>query len=421
VWTRDFGAESRLRAVATARVDRGLGLYVHIPFCESRCRFCGCNVVVAKDRDRADPYIDQVLRELDLTLAHLPKGHHTVRSLHLGGGTPTFLTTDQLTRLIQGVTRHFDVAPDAEFALEAEPTVTTEEQLETLAALGFNRVSFGVQDLNPQVLQVVSRPRAEGALPGLVDRARSLGFRSVNFDLIYGLPNQTAGRWYQTIQRVIELRPDRLAVYSFAFLPDQRTHQRSLAKYPRPSGIDKIQLFAEAYEALCSAGYQPVGMDHFALPEDELAIAQSEGRLGRNFQGYTTQWDMDILGLGVSAISDVGGAFFQNPPVLRGYEKMIQGDFRPERGWWRTPDDERRRRVIQDLMCNFAADIQPGDVAVLRSELETLTDPAYADLVRVGRDRIELTSLGRIFVRNVAMVFDHYLPAQAGQSFSRTV
>ncbi|MGF1508728.1 MAG: oxygen-independent coproporphyrinogen III oxidase [Myxococcota bacterium] len=422
VWSREFGAADRASALGRCRVGQGIGMYVHIPFCERRCAYCGCNVVIARDRDRAELYIDRVLQELEDTLPLLPSEPVTIKAMHLGGGTPTFLRPMQLQRLVKGLMKPFERAPGAEFALEAEPTVTSEAHLEVLAELGFNRISFGVQDFDPQVLKIVSRARADDALPRLVETSRRLGFKSVNFDLIYGLPGQRPGRWYQSIQQVLALRPDRAAIYSFAFLPDLRTHQRPLARHPRPVGLEKVGLFAEAYEAMCSEGYVPVGMDHFALPTDDLAMAQREGRLGRNFQGYSTQWNMDILGFGVSAISDVGGAFLQNPSTLREYGRMVDArKLEPERGWKRTQDDERRRRIIQGLMCNFSAPLLLGDVQALASELEVLTRPQFADLVHVGFDRLDLTNLGRIFVRNVAMVFDAYLQGQPAQQFSRTV
>ncbi|HJL44065.1 MAG TPA: oxygen-independent coproporphyrinogen III oxidase [Myxococcales bacterium LLY-WYZ-16_1] len=421
VWRTDTRADDRIQALQQARTDKGLALYVHLPFCESRCRFCGCNVVVAKDRDRAEAYIDRVLQEFQSVLDLWGDRRPRLRSLHLGGGTPTFLREDQLNRLLRPMLDAFELDEDKEFALEAEPSVTTESQLKALADLGFDRISFGVQDLDESVLEMVERPSRRRQVQALTEAARSLGFRSVNYDFIYGLPGQVPERWAETLEGLLELQPDRVAIYSFAYLPEQRPHQKRLGRFWMPTGPDKLGLFAQAYRRLLRGGYRAVGMDHFALPSDSLAVAQREGSLGRNFQGYTTHSEAEVLGLGMSAISDIGGWYLQNPSVLRAYDQGVEtGRWAPARAWRRSREDDRRRRVIQGLMCNFQVHFREGDVAALRSELQRLAEPEYRDLVNVSFDGLDLTPLGRIFVRNVAMVFDDY-STDRQSPYSRTV
>lgn len=421
VWRTDATVDDRRQALASVRRERGLALYIHLPFCESRCRFCGCNVVIAKDRTRADAYVEQIHSEFRSVLELWGPDRPRLRSLHLGGGTPTFLRPRQLRDLIQPILAEFEMDEDREFALEAEPSVTTVDQLAMLADLGFDRISFGVQDLDEAVLTIVDRPGRRRQVAMLTQEARDLGFRSVNYDFIYGLPGQGHDRWRETIRGLIELEPDRVAIYSFAFLPEQRPHQKRLARFHIPAGRAKLELFGQAYEDLLMGGYVPVGMDHFALPSDSLAVAQRQGTLGRNFQGYTTHSEAEVLGLGMSAISDIGGWYLQNPGVLQQYSRAVEaGEWAPARAWRRTSEDDRRRRVIHGLMCNFRVPFQSGDLAELRNELQTLTGPQYRDLLEVSLDGIRLTPMGRIFVRNVAMVFDPYLEDPRGR-YSRTV
>lgn len=423
-WKQDFGPDD-LRAcldvAGNREEDAPLSLYVHLPFCRSLCWYCGCNVVISKDPAAADQYIDHLVLEMDLVRARLG-GRRFVSQVHWGGGTPTFLSEAQLERLWTELTRRFTPLPDAEVAIEAHPALTTPGQLRLLRQLGFNRVSMGLQDFDPRVQEATNRLQTPEQTRELLEDARALGFTGVNFDLIYGLPHQDAERWARTLERVLAMRPDRLAVYSFAFMPDVLKHQKRMPAEAIPTGRVKLDLFRAAYGAFVGAGYRPIGMDHFAVPEDELARAQAERRLGRNFQGYTVKAASDVVALGATGISDVGGAYAQNVrPLPRYYERLSEGRLATERGIRLTGDDLRRRAVITQLMCNFWVDLGEEGARHFAPELERLR--AFEDdglLMRTGT-QLELTALGRLFVRNVAMVFDAYLARAERPRFSRTV
>ncbi len=420
-WSEDFGPDDLGRALDAASRDAGpLSLYVHLPFCERMCSFCGCNVVIAKDRSRADAYLDDVARELDLVRARLG-ARSTLAQIHWGGGTPTFLVERQLERLWREITERFTVAPAAEVALEVNPATTRDEQLTLVRSLGFNRVSMGVQDVEPAVQEAIGRPQGLEQTRALIEHARRLGFTGVNLDLIYGLPRQTLASWSRTVETILGLAPDRLAVYSFAFVPEARPHQRALAGHERLEGDAKLALFRQAYESLTAVGYRAIGMDHFALPTDELARAQDDRRLGRNFQGYTVTAARDTVAVGVTAISDVGGAYAQNVrPLGRHRTAVTAGRFATERGCWLTDDDRRRRAAITQLLCNFWLDLgADGYFEAERGELRALERDG---LLVLGERDVELTPLGRFFVRNVATVFDaHLRRAEGGRAFSRAV
>ncbi|MEM1022086.1 MAG: oxygen-independent coproporphyrinogen III oxidase [Myxococcota bacterium] len=420
-WKTEFGAEDRLRALSQGKPAQGFGVYIHVPFCRSRCRFCGCNVVVARNQSKGDVFVEAALDELRHWLRAVPGARPRLDALHLGGGTPTFLTPDQLQTLIDGVTSYFRVEDDVEMGFEAEPTVTTDEQLVRLFELGFRRVSFGVQDVDQRVLQIVGRPEHAENLPARMETARSLNYESINLDLIYGLPGQSAPSWERSIDRVIDLQPDRIALFSFAFLPDRLRHQRPLGKHPRLEGAGKVDLFLRARTLLMEAGYVAIGMDHFARPEDGLSQALDEGRLGRNFQGYTDRASTELIGIGPSAISDVGGAYFQNPTRLAEYYVGVeQGDLPPARGLWRTKDDDDRRSIIMELMCTGRLRIGPSEGRLLAPELERLRSSEFEELVDFTEDGFQLREAGLLFVRNVAMVFDAYRSAGENR-FSRSV
>ncbi|AEI68912.1 oxygen-independent coproporphyrinogen III oxidase [Corallococcus macrosporus] len=423
-WRKDFGPEhlvARLEQAGARERVEPLSLYVHLPFCRSLCWYCGCNVVISRDRGAADQYLDHLELELDLVVQRLGS-RRALSQIHWGGGTPTFLDERQLERLWTAITRRFRVAPDAEVAIEIHPAVTTPGQLTLLRSLGFNRVSMGLQDFDARVQEVTNRIQSPEQTRALLEHARRLGFKGVNFDLIYGLPHQDAKGWARTLDTVLSMRPDRLAVYSFAYMPDVLKHQRRMPADAIPSGRTKLELFRDAYAAFVSAGYRPIGMDHFAVPEDELARAQAERRLGRNFQGYTVKAASDVVALGSTGISDVDGAYAQNVRALpRYYERVSQGCLATERGLTLTADDQRRRAVITRLMCNFWVDLGPDGVDSFAPELQRLR--AFEDdglLTRTG-SQLELTPMGRLFVRNVAMVFDAYLAGAERPRFSRTV
>jgi oxygen-independent coproporphyrinogen III oxidase len=421
-------------AAADRRSAEPLSLYAHLPFCEARCLFCGCNVIITRHREVAAGYLDQLLREIDLLAAELPT-RRTVSQMHWGGGTPTYYTPEQLERLFGGIARHFSFTPDADIGIEADPRVTTETQLARLRRLGFNRLSMGVQDFAPEVQEAVHRIQSVEQTAALVARARAEGFLSVNLDLIFGLPRQTLDGFALTLAEVLAIRPDRLAVYSFAYVPWIKGHMKRIPDDALPGAAAKLELLALAIEALTSAGYRQIGMDHFALPDDELARAAERGTLYRNFMGYSVRAAPDLVGVGASAIGDVAGAFSQNTKKLSEYAAAIEAGRLPvERGYALSPDDLVRRDVIAQLMCAFRVDVASFHARhgvpfaeYFADELEALRGedgPITHGLVALGDDALALTPLGRPFVRTVAMTFDRHLAGRAGGPkpvFSRTV
>jgi oxygen-independent coproporphyrinogen-3 oxidase len=419
-------------AAANALDDAPLSLYAHLPFCEQRCLFCGCHTIISPRKDVAIPYLGMLGREIELLAERLPDRRRFAQ-LHLGGGTPTYYTPAQLDELIGGLLRHFTPLPGAELAFEADPRVTTREHLDTLGDLGFNRVSFGVQDLNHEVQEAINRVQTREQTAHLVDHARARGYRGINIDLIYGLPLQTPESFEKTVDSVIALGPDRSAVYSFAFVPWVKGSQKKIEEHQLPAPDVKVQLFAIARERFLAAGYEPIGMDHFARPDDDLAIARREGRLRRNFQGYAVIPGDDVVGLGISAIGDVRGSYVQNEKKLSAYEEAIAAGRLPVvRGVRRSPDDELRRTVIHELMCNFRVDTADVErrygiefASYFAEDIALLEPHVREGMVRVSRDCIEATPTGELFVRNLAMCFDRYQREKhAGDSkpvFSRTV
>ncbi len=422
-WSELSGDEYGRRLVAAGSgAARGepLSLYVHLPFCEELCSYCGCNVVVARNRTVADSYLDRVLAEIALAADRLGS-RRTFDQLHYGGGTPTFLSEEQLERLYAGIRKYFTPTMDAELAIEVDPVVTTRSQLALLRSQGFNRLSLGVQDLDPVVQAAVRRIQTVEQTQAVVDAARELGFTGINFDLIYGLPHQTKEGFARTMEQVLAMRPDRAAVYSFAYLPSQRTHQSRIEESAVPTGGRKLELFATAYDAFVHAGYRPIGMDHFAHPTDDLARAQAEKRLGRNFQGYTARRVGDVIAFGATAISDVAGVYAQNVrPLNKYYAAIDQGEFATERGIVTTADDRARRAIISSLMCNFFVDLGEHGRARYARAWEALERLEREGLVHLDGSTITLTSLGTIFVRNVASVFDAYL-GRSERLFSKAV
>jgi oxygen-independent coproporphyrinogen-3 oxidase len=421
-------------AVADQLAGEPLSMYAHLPFCEERCLFCGCNVVVTKRQDVTQQYLDHVLAEVDLLARHLPN-RRRISQMHWGGGTPTFYPAHDLERLFHAFSERFEFTPDAELGIEVDPRVTTTQQIESLRRLGFNRLSMGVQDFAPEVQRAVHRIQSFEWTRSMVQQARAEGFTSVNIDLIYGLPYQTAEGFRQTLDRVVEIRPDRVAVYSFAFVPWIKAHMKHLPQESMPDAALKLELLALSIDAFTRAGYRAIGMDHFALPEDELSRAIETRTLSRNFMGYTVQSAQDMLAVGISAIGDVQGAFVQNVKKLPPYEESIAaGRFPVERGYRLDADDMLRRYVITELMCNFHLDRQEVErrfgidfSTTFATELAELTapdSPGTDGLIVVTPETLEVTPLGRRFVRNLCMVFDRHLRARtAGEKpvFSRTV
>ena len=416
---------------ASSEPGAPLSLYLHLPFCEERCTFCGCMVVITRKREIAARYLDYVRRELELVAAALGSRRRVVQ-YHWGGGTPTYLAVDQMESLHGDVTRHFEILPDAEVAIEVDPRVTSVAQLEALRRMGFNRLSMGVQDFTPEVQEAVNRRQSEALTRTLFDSARRLGFESINIDLIYGLPLQTPASFGRAVDAVVSMRPDRVAVYSYAHVPWIRAHQRRIPPETLPSAPRKLELFFAAMERFLAAGYLQIGMDHFACENDEIARAAGAGTLHRNFMGYTTRPAPDQIGVGLSAIGDVGGAFAQNVKKLSTYYAALdEGRFATERGYRLDDDDRIRGHVIAELMCSFRVDRRTVEdrfgvrfAEYFATEEAELARELTADgLVDASSDCIAVTPPGRLLVRNIAMVFDRHLRLRtAGEPvFSRTV
>ena len=406
-----------------------LSLYVHIPFCESLCYYCACNKIITKHHERAKVYLAYLRREVALHTALLGTGH-SVSQLHLGGGTPTFLSDEELTELLDMLRSAFSFVPGGEYSIEVDPRTVTTQRLQTLHALGFNRLSFGVQDFEPAVQKAVHRIQPAEQVFALTDDARRIGFESVNVDLIYGLPQQTAESFERTMALINQLCPDRIALYAYAHLPERFKPQRRIHIEQLPAAGDKVAMLSQAMTALMSAGYVYVGMDHFALPDDALAVAKRQGRLHRNFQGYSTQPDCDLIALGVSSIGRVGATYSQNAKTLEDYCDLIdQGRFPVVRGVALNRDDIARRAIIMALMCQGRVLFESIELAHLlqfktsfAAELEALKGLQTQGLVTLDDTGIQVTPKGWFFVRAVAMVFDRYLQADRNRArFSKII
>ena len=412
----DYTQALKQRHSGAAAMTLPLSLYVHIPFCESLCYYCACNKIITKHHDRAAPYLRYLSREVDLHTALLGVGQ-TVTQLHLGGGTPTFLSDDELRELMTMLRRNFTLAAGGEYSIEVDPRTIDAARLGTLAELGFNRLSFGVQDFDPEVQKSVHRVQPAEQVFALVAAARERGFDSINADLIYGLPKQSPESFARTVAQIIELRPERIALYAYAHLPERFKPQRRIPTVEIPSGAAKVAMLARSMAAFIGAGYVYVGMDHFALPTDALAIAKRQGRLHRNFQGYSTQPDCDLIGLGVSSIGRIGATYSQNAKTLEEYgDYLDQGRFPVVRGLALSRDDLVRRAVIMALMCQGQVLFESIELSHLiefrqyfATEMEALNKLADQGLVTLDETGIQVTDRGWFFVRAVAMVFDRYL------------
>ena len=403
------------RSGPTARA-MPLSLYIHIPFCEQLCYYCACNKIITKHHDRAAAYIKYLGMEIELHTKHMGLGQ-AVSQLHFGGGSPTFLTDDELREVMAMLRQSFNLAPGGEYSIEIDPRTIDNSRLDALAAMGFNRLSFGVQDFEPAVQKAVHRIQPAEQVFDLVKAARDRGFESINVDLIYGLPEQTPESVDRTMAQISALKPDRIALYAYAHLPERFKPQRRISSTEIPTAASKVTMLSRSMAALMAAGYVYIGMDHFALPNDSLAVAKRQGRLHRNFQGYSTQPDCDMVGLGVSSIGRVGATYSQNAKTLEEYYDFLdQGHFPIVKGLGLTKDDLLRRSVIMALMCQGRINIESIEHAYLikfkdyfAKELETMLAQAEQGLVQFDDTCIQVTEKGWFFVRAVAMVFDRYL------------
>lgn len=425
----DYGQALAQRRDGPAAMSTPLSLYVHIPFCESLCYYCACNKIITKQKNRAATYLRYLSREVELHTEVLGP-NQPVSQLHLGGGTPTFLSDDELRQLMQMLRRNFAIAPGAECSIEIDPRTVTGERLQVLYDLGFNRISFGVQDFDPDVQKAVHRVQPYEQVAALMEDARRIGFDSVNVDLIYGLPRQTPESFARTLSQVSTLRPDRIALYAYAHLPERFKPQRRILTAELPGGSAKISMLSQALAAFISAGYVYIGMDHFALPGDALAVAKRQGRLHRNFQGYSTQADCDLIGLGVSAIGKVGATYSQNAKTMEEYcDDLDQGRLPVTRGLALSRDDLARRAVIMALMCQGQVVFESIELAWLldfksyfAAEMEQMKELQEQGMVVVDDTGIQVTAQGWFFVRAVAMQFDKYLQADRNRArFSRII
>jgi oxygen-independent coproporphyrinogen-3 oxidase len=427
----DFDPADYLHAAADPGAsETNLSLYFHIPFCDTVCFYCGCNKVITKNRKRARPYLERVKRELALQATCFDTTR-PVTQLHWGGGTPTFLSHDEMAELMAATRAHFTLQSDAqgEYSVEVDPREASAQTIVHLRTLGFNRLSLGVQDFDPLVQQAINRIQPLELTESVMRAARTSGFHSISVDLIYGLPHQSVASFGRTLDQMLELAPDRLSVFGYAHMPQLFKMQRQMDPATLPSPDERFALLRLVVEKLTGAGYVYIGMDHFALPTDELALAQSRRTLHRNFQGYSTRAECDLIGFGASAIGKVGDVYAQNAKTLTSYEAAIgQGHLAIERGLRLSADDRLRRDIITQLMCNMTLRFDEFEAAygirfvnAFAPELERLRQFEKDGLVRIGSGALSVKLAGRMLVRNIAMVFDRYLGQQPLQKFSRTV
>ncbi|MFZ7216296.1 oxygen-independent coproporphyrinogen III oxidase [Avibacterium avium] len=420
--------EQDFQAAAARYPERPLSLYVHIPFCHKLCYFCACNKIITRHQHKADIYLDYLEKEIKNRAALFR--NRKVTQVHWGGGTPTYLTEQQSSRLMAMLREHFHFADNAEISIEMDPRKIELETLDHLRKISFNRISMGVQDFNKAVQKAVNREQDEDFIQALLERARALGFQSTNLDLIYGLPLQNVESFMFTLQKVIELNPDRLSVFNYAHLPSRFAGQAKIKEDQLPAPETKLTILQKTIETLEGAGYRFIGMDHFAKPDDELAIAQQNGVLHRNFQGYTTQEECDLLGLGVSAISLLGDTYAQNQKELKHYYADIeQKGTALHKGFVMSQEDCLRRDVIKQLICNFKLDYAPFEQQYgidfkthFAEDLELVAPLAADGLIEIGEKGLQVSPVGHLLIRNICLCFDTYSRQQARrQQFSRII
>ncbi len=430
-FTNDFTAKQAEVAVQNRDKNSPLSLYVHIPFCNTVCYYCACNKIITKNHSFSQKYLQYVYKELQLQHTLLGEKSDIIQ-LHFGGGTPTFLANDEMSALMNEIKKYFNFLPNGEFSIEVDPRKVNENNVKLLAELGFNRMSVGVQDFDEKVQVAVNRVQSEAETKLVIDSARKYGFHSISVDLIYGLPFQTLERFNRTLDRVLAMNPDRLSVYNYAHLPQLFMPQRRINADDLPHPEEKLAILSSTIQKLTAAGYVFIGMDHFAKPDDELAIAQNERRLHRNFQGYSTHANCDMLSLGISSISNIGGCYYQNQKTQDSYYQAL--DLQPNklpifRGYQLDADDILRRNIIQQLMCHFElnfAEVEANTKIKFKEyfaiELANLQEMQQFRLLDILDNKIVVLPAGRLLVRVIAMVFDKYLMLQQKKgTFSKVI
>lgn len=427
VWSDNFPPESLETALQAITAKDSVSIYMHIPFCEKLCHFCACNRIIDKAHSLEGEYVKAIREEIDLVASHL-RAKAKVSQLHWGGGTPTFLSPAQISDIMIKVRERFEFASGAELSIEVNPVITSHDHVKVLRKEGFWRLSMGVQDFDPEVQDIINRHQTFEQTSDLMEWARADGFTSLNVDLIYGLPRQTQKRFEETLNKILKLRPDRLAVYSFAKVPWKQPFQRRFSDDDLPEGVDKVRLYLLARDILCSNGYEAIGMDHFALPNDELCTAARAKKLHRNFMGYTTQPDAELIGLGLTAISNVKNVYAQNAKTLPSYyDRVRNGKLASVVGCEMTKDDFIRRDVIHSLMCNFELSFETFKQKYrvdfkdyFRPEIEELKPLESDHMLAFESSGLKVIGRGQVLVRNIAMTFDAYLK-DGERRFSNTV
>jgi oxygen-independent coproporphyrinogen-3 oxidase len=424
-WSDDKKPQDVCEAIK--KISGSTALYLHIPFCESLCYYCGCNIKVTQDHSVSKKYLEALCREIE-RISSLTSSTE-IRQISIGGGTPTYLRVEELKTLFLALKKNFKIARDAEISIEIDPRVTSYEQLKVLRELGVNRVSLGVQDFNPKVQEAIHRIQTYEMTKGMLEECRRLGFLGINLDFIYGLPFQTRQSFSKTVDQILEARADRIALYNYAHVPSLRPHQKILEKFEMPNADERLEIFLEAYDKLLKNGYHLIGMDHFALESDELYQAINTKKLYRNFMGYTVQKANQLIGLGCSAISEYEDAFFQNIRTYNEYELQIKKEgLATFRGMALTAEDIRRKWIIQKIMCEFLVDFSDFENKFKENfeikysnQLKQLSGFIEDKIIEVSLSGIKVTPFGRLFVRNVAMVFDEHLSKETKATYSKTL
>jgi len=429
-FSEDYDQQNYLTCLNQLTEDKSLSVYIHIPFCQNICYYCACNKIITKDRSKSDKYVDNLIKEIGLVSDHI--GNNKLRQIHWGGGTPTYLSIEQITKIMDAIRGSFDVPDEdsTEISIEIDPRALEITDIKALAELGFNRMSMGVQDFDLKVQQAVNRVQSYEMTRDMIEEARNYGFKSINLDLIYGLPFQTKQTFEQTLKLVMDISPDRISVFNYAHLPHRFKPQRRINSEDLPSAVEKLSIFQYIIENLQKNGYLYIGMDHFAKPDDELAIAQKQGCLHRNFQGYTTHEEYELIGVGVSSIGSINGHYHQNVRDIEEYYQALDKEQLPSwRGVEVNNDDLLRKRVIFDLICHFELAMSKVEQEYsidfkqyFSNELSMLEPFIQDGLVQIENDKIMVTNRGRLLIRNICMVFDAYLnELHVINSFSKVI